>query len=103
MLVERDQSDISHALFLHDLNGQLCSFPRTRELLELGIDNEDSEHENDEDTSQSKSKQGQEMPASEMAAASGVPSRPLDCTVFCLCGDFSSLSFSLHILLLCIS
>ncbi|MEJ1274975.1 hypothetical protein NN561_005869 [Cricetulus griseus] len=26
---------------------------RTRELLELGIDNEDSEHENDEDTSQS--------------------------------------------------
>ncbi|XP_011385309.2 E3 ubiquitin-protein ligase UBR5-like [Pteropus vampyrus] len=26
---------------------------RTRELLELGIDNEDSEHENDDDTNQS--------------------------------------------------
>lgn len=28
-------------------------FQRTRELLELGIDNEDSEHENDDDTNQS--------------------------------------------------
>lgn len=26
---------------------------RTRELLELGLDNEDSEHENDDDTNQS--------------------------------------------------
>lgn len=28
---------------------------RNREILELGLDNEDSEHENDEDTNQSKS------------------------------------------------
>lgn len=28
-------------------------FSRTRELLELGLDNEDSEHENDDDTNQS--------------------------------------------------
>lgn len=27
---------------------------RNREILELGLDNEDSEHENDEDTNQSK-------------------------------------------------
>lgn len=29
---------------------------RNREILELGLDNEDSEHENDEDTNQSKAK-----------------------------------------------
>lgn len=29
------------------------TFCRNREILELGLDNEDSEHENDEDTNQS--------------------------------------------------
>lgn len=38
---------ILHVKLIH------LSFWRTRELLELGIDNEDSEHENDDDTNQS--------------------------------------------------
>ena len=32
--------------------GVICVF-RNREILELGLDNEDSEHENDDDTNQS--------------------------------------------------
>lgn len=36
---------------------------RNREILELGLDNEDSEHENDEDTNQSK-KEMQSMSSS---------------------------------------
>lgn len=43
-------------LCFEDLVPILCSLQitlRTREILELGLDNEDSEHENDEDTNQS--------------------------------------------------
>lgn len=38
-------------LFLTVLSTFTC---RNRDILELGLDNEDSEHENDEDTNQSK-------------------------------------------------
>lgn len=37
----------------HFLIVLLICFRRNREILELGLDNEDSEHENDEDTNQS--------------------------------------------------
>lgn len=46
-------TDVSCLMFSRGLTIFSSLFLRTRELLELGLDNEDSEHENDDDTNQS--------------------------------------------------